>query len=243
MQSKGYKRFCDRLHYYMIDCEVADVMLINKETIAGEDDLIFASVTRASHPKLSNRSNLADSRSLIIRHLCNSIQVSFIKEMYEEVTEYMRYVLKEAALNGAEPGRLLGEHNIKVQANDILSKENYIDVVAFITSNVLQSLENERSTLDLLKKVSRKLDLEIDEDLINDALPYLEIRHIFVHSDGKPSQDFRNKYPFIRLRSNGRIELSLGVVRTAFLNVNNMIKEYDRKMIDKGFISANELVA
>lgn len=242
MQSKGYKRFCDRLHYFMIDCEVADVMLINKETIAGDGDTIFASVTRASHPKLSNRSNIANSRSLIIRHLCNSVQVSFIKEMYEEVTEYMRYILREAALNGAEPGRLLGEHNIKVQANDILSRESYIDVVAFITSNVLQSLENERSTLDLLRKVTRKLDLEIDDNLINNALPYLEIRHIFVHSDGKPTQDFRGRYPFIRLRSNGRIELSLNIVRTAYVNVNNMIKEYDKKMIDKNFISGNELI-
>lgn len=243
MKSKGYQRFSDRLNHFLIDCEMVDILVIDQDLLAGTEK-IFANVTNATHPKLNHRQNNTNSRELVVTHLRNTVFVSFIKDLYEEVTEYLKYILREAALNGAEPGRLIGDHNCNIKANCILSRTTREEIVEMVMSIVFQSLENERSTLELLRKIQAKLGLDIDERLIDDALPYLEIRHVFVHSDGKPNPEIRHKYHQFTLRpKTHRIELNLSVIKTAFEKVNNLLLEYDQKMIEKNFISSIEQIA
>ena len=111
MSSKGYRRFKSRLEYFRTDNEVAEIIVQNKELLKGSD-VIFNKVTMEKHPLLYNRTNNANSRKLVVNHLRKTIYVSFIKDMYEEVTEYIRYILQEGAMNGVDPRRLVGEHNV-----------------------------------------------------------------------------------------------------------------------------------
>lgn len=101
MASKGYKRFKSRLEYFRTDNEIAEIIVLNKELLKG-DNAIFKKVNAVKHPLLSNRTNNANSRRLVINHLRKTIYVAFIKDMYEEVTEYIRYILQEGAMNGAD---------------------------------------------------------------------------------------------------------------------------------------------
>lgn len=175
-------------------------------------------------------------------HVCYTVYVSFIKELYEEVTEYFKYILKQGAKNGADSARIVGEHSVSFKANVILEKNSIEDIVEMVISHIFQSLENERSTINLLTKVNNKLDLGVTEDAINEALPYLELRHVFVHSDGKPTSEFRSKYPFFRLDSRKRIEINMNHARLAFEKVNTLLCLYDQGMINKKFFNPEEIV-
>jgi len=169
--------------------------------------------------------------------------VSHIKELYEEVTEYIRYILKEGAMNGADTNRLIGEHNVNMKANDVLSKGTKRDIVEFIMQQVFQQLENERSTMTLITKIKNKLGLNLSDAIINGALPYMELRHVFVHSDGKPSTDFRVRYPQFHLDQKHRIKLTSALLDDADKKVRALLKKMDTEMIRLNYISANEQVA
>ena len=240
-QSKGYQRFNNRLDYFLTDCETSEAFYINKEEIKGNGSYIFKGVSKPKFNKLANRSNTEGSRKIVVSHIRSTILISFIKELYEEVSEYLRYILSQGAKNGVDSLRLVGDLKLSFKANEILEKNTYDEIIEMIISSIFQSLENERSTIGLLAKVNNKLDLGVNENLINEALPYLELRHVFVHSDGKPNKDFMSKYPFFKKNKKGRVEIDLILVRTAFDKVNALLYAYDQSMINKHLIEAAEL--
>jgi len=239
MKSKGFVRFCNRLQYFIADKEMIDILCRNREAIAGSTHL-FNGMTQKKHPTLIEYRNTKQSRKLAIFHLRKTISVAFIKEQYEEVTEYLRYALEHAAKNGAKIPRLVGEHRVNFDANYILSAPDHDTIRKAVTDHIFQQLENEKSTLELIKKIDSKLDLNIPPQIIEDALPYLLIRHIFVHSDGKPNQEFKEKYPLIKLDSKGRIDLSSLSLVVIQKRVKKLIETIDQKMLDKKFFSSEE---
>ena len=241
MKSKGYLRFCNRLQYFLADNEMINILLENKELLAG-DDAIFKGVTKEDSPILSSYANTSHCRKITICHLRKTLLVSFIKEQYEEVTEYLRYILFHAAKNGAPTQRLIGENNkINLDANFILSAPNHDALRKAVTEHIFQQLENEKSTLDLIKKINNKLGLNIPEKVIKEALPYLLIRHIFVHSDGKPDKDFKEKYPQFKLDEKKKINLLKLPINDIKDKVKKLIRMIDEKMLEKNFFPNNEI--
>lgn len=241
MKSKGYQRFYTRLDYFRLDREVVDILVKNKEMLAGVDK-IFLGVTASGHPLLNARENTEHSRTIVVKHLKNSVYVAFIKEIYEEVTEYIRYILRQAALNGADANRLLGEHNVSMKANEILSKGSKEEIVQLITDQMFQQLENERSTMTLIQKIKNKLGLNIDQNTIDTALPYLECRHVFIHNDGKPTAEFLARHSFVRTDVKGRINLTAEFLTKAFNAVNRLLLAVDREMLRLHYIPMVEQI-
>ena len=121
--SKGYRRFKSRIEYFQEDMETIAVFLKNKELLVDENR-IFKSVTENGQPRLFKRQNTSGSRSVVIRHLQNTLFVSVIKELYEEVLLYCAYAIDCAAQTSPEANRLVGEQNVSFTANDILSKND-----------------------------------------------------------------------------------------------------------------------
>ena len=239
MKSKGYKKFENRMNYFRTDIELVDVLLKNKEAIKG-DDKIFKNVKENIHPFLYDRKNSAGSRKIVMSHLKKTVYVSFIKDMYEEVTEYIRYILYQASLQGASASRIIGEHTFKMDANDILSLATRNEIIKAVIDQVFQQLEAERSTIELFKKTKKKLGLDIQQNLIDDVVPYMTCRHVFVHSDGKPNDDFKQKYPDIQLDDKGRIALTVEFLNQAYDAINTLLKAFDEEMIAKNYIPAGE---
>lgn len=242
LKSKGYQRFYDRLDAFLTDCETAEAFFLNREEIKGSGSYIFENISKPDFPKLTNRTNSEGSRKIVSSHVCHTVYVSFIKDLYEEVTEYFKYILKQGARNGADSARIVGEHSVSFKANVLLGKKSIEEIYEMVISHIFQSLENERSTINLLTKVNNKLDLGVRDEAINDALPYLELRHIFVHSDGKPTPEFMSKYPFFRRDSKKRIEINMNHARQAFEKVNVLLCSYDQGMINKNFFQQEEIV-
>lgn len=240
MNSNGYRRFKSRLDYFLMDNEFVDIVFKNRELLKC-DDGIFNGVDAKKHPLLFVRKNHPNSRKLVVSHLRKTIYVSFIKDMYEEVNEYLRYILKQGAMHGADTNRLVGEQKISMMANDILSSVSKEAIVQTIMNQIFQDLENKRSTIELLRKIKEKLGLGIDDNLLKQALPFLEVRHVFVHSDGKPNQDFIRKYPNMKLDAHHRIELNAIWIKNAYDAINKLLMAIDEEMIEKGYIPKSEL--
>ena len=155
-KSKGYQRFNNRLDYFLTDCETSEAFFINKEEIKGDGSYIFKGISKPTFNKLVNRSNSEGSRQIVVNHIRSTILTSFIKELYEEVTEYFKYILTQGVKNGVDSLRIVGEHKVSFKANEILEKNSLDEVLEMVISSIFQSLENERSTIGLLSKVNNK---------------------------------------------------------------------------------------
>ncbi|GEM_PF-6441989 len=80
--------------------------------------------------------------------------------MYEEVTEYIRYILQEGVINGVEPRRLVGGHNVNMKAKEILSISTKRKIIQSIMEQIFQQLENERSTITFISKIKNNRDYQ-----------------------------------------------------------------------------------
>ena len=95
--------------------------------------------------------------------------------------------------------------------------------------------------MELISKLKNKLGLSIDQKLVDEALPFLEIRHIFVHADGKPNREFLQKNPSIELDSHKRIMLNSVFAYKAYNAVNNLLEAIDSEMIRLNYFSSSEM--
>lgn len=246
MKSKACHAFQQKLSYFDDDIELVDVLrtgVLEGNLTDPASNNLLRHVDPSRHTHIARRRNSDGSRKNTINHLRSSIYSSYIKDVYEEVTQYLKSILKQASINGFNSGRIIGEHSFKMDAKSVLELGDWNSVCRMVSDSVFQNLESERSTLNLFKKIATKLNLIVDDHYINDALPYLEIRHFLVHTDGKPSQDFIAKYPHIRRRSNGYILLDYSLICSTRDSIKTLISVYDQEVIVKDLLRAEDLMA
>lgn len=234
MRTKAYHVFEQKIIYFDDDIDLIDVIRIG--ILAGEltdkkSQTVLKGIDPAKHTHIARRKNADGSRRLLINHLRQTLYSSYVKDVYEEVTAYLRKILEKAAENGFDAGRLIGDHSSKFDAKAILAAGNWKSVALLITDSVFQALEAERSTLKLFEKMSNKLALDIDKNLISIALPYLEVRHYLVHADGKLPLQFSQEHTHIPVDNKGYVQLNFAFVDGLRTSVKNLIKDYDKKII------------
>lgn len=237
--SKGYHRFKCRLEFFRRDVEMADMLCSYQEQKAPFSAL-FQKVDKELYPMLSGRKQSDAATIHLLTHLRATINVAFIKELYEEVTEYFRYILLQATLSGVEPEQIIGNSDIKMSAQELLSLPSDRDVKQAVVNKIFWKLEGEKSTLTILQKMNNRLGLGVDAQLMEAAIPYLKCRHIFVHSDGVPDAEFRKAYPNIKRGPNGRIKADLAFVRAAYNAVETLLLAYDAEMLSHGYFLDEE---
>ena len=241
MISKACHAFEQKLIYFENDLELIDVLslAISDNTLTPASDSEF--VLKELHKRLARRRNSHTSRLQLINHLRQSIYSSYIKDVYEEVTCYFRIMMEKYFKGNIDSARVIGEHTLKLDAKAVLALGNWDAVCRHVASSVLQSLEAERSTLALFKKVKNKLGIEIDDSMIDEALPYLEVRHFLVHSDGVLSAEFIGQYPFIELSANNVIKLTPDFIKNLTTKTKKIIRHYDKQIIRRNVLLQEDI--
>ena len=244
MKTKSLVRFFSRAAHLDVDIELADVMKISIQSgmlsTAGSQ-YIFDKVNLQQHPRLAARANTSKSRKLAANHLKTTLCEAFLKNIYEDATQYLLEILTAAARNGLDPNRLIGEHKVTFDANTVLQAGSWDKVVAMVAQSVFRKLENERGTKDLLEKMNAKLNIGVLQATIDAALPYFEVRHLLVHADGKADQKFCTSFPGFGATAGSKIKLDYTFLQNARTSICNLIDEFDQKVVACNVVGANEL--
>ena len=244
MKTKALVRFSNRAAHLDVDIELADI--IKNSVDAGMlnpsgNHKIFEMAFPDKHPRLAVRARTATSRRLAVDHLKSTLFEAYLKNIYEDTSLYFLEILTAAARNGLDPNRLIGEHKVSFEANDVLRAGNWNNVVSMVAKSVFRKLENERSTKGLIEKMNTKLNLGIPQALIDSALPFLEIRHLLVHADGKADQAFCKAYPAFHAIPGRRIKLNYMLINDARYHINGLINSFDEKIVTNSVVGATEL--
>ncbi|MEM6890236.1 MAG: hypothetical protein AAF636_19190 [Pseudomonadota bacterium] len=242
MKTKAFQRFIQRIGYYDSDIELCDLLV--KSYLIGpnsdENIAVALNATAESHPVLAGRPNKRASRNTTGYHLKSTVAAAYIKDLFEDFSEYISEVMTKAAIKGINPAQFIGDVKIEIQARDILSYGTWDQVVSHISSEIFRKLENERNTRQLIRKASRRLGLNVDNALLDAAMPYLDARHIFVHRDGKTDQKYRDSYPDVRLRKE-KIVTDLTFAKDAKTAVKALGSDIDAKIIAADLIRQQDL--
>lgn len=243
MKTKFHVRFFNRAAHLDADIELADVLKISighgaLHTNGGQH--IFDSVNPQQHPRLAARVNSQQSRRTAANHLKSTLCSSFLKDIYEDLTQYLQEVLEAAARNGLDPNRLIGEHKVSFEANEVLAAGNWTKVVEMVSKSVFRKLEAEKSTKSLLQKINTKLNLGVRTTTIDAALPYFELRHLLVHADGKADQTFCAAFPAFNAVVGQKIQLEFAILQDARVAIFALVNEFDKKVIAKNIVNAGE---
>lgn len=232
MTTKAFHRFNQRIRYYESDVELCDLLVTSFLAMpnSGNKLAIQLGGLEASHPVLFTRPNTAASRETCGNHLRATMATAYIKDLYEDFSEFIAETMSKAAMKGVNPSKFIGDVSINIQAKDILETGSWAGAVKLISDEIFRKLENEKSTKALIKKASARLGLAIDDGLLNAAAQYFDIRHKLVHSDGKTDAKFRRDHPNIRLKAN-KIVVDLALTKAAKLAVAALAYDIDTKII------------
>lgn len=241
MRTKAYHSFETKLFFFNDDIDLVEVVrlsIINGDLTDKGSRYALKNIDPSKHVHIKRRRNLDSTREQLVNHLRQTVYSSYVKDIYEEVTHYLRSILEGAAANGFDAGRLIGEHSTKIDAKAVLGAGTWESIAKLIADSVFQSLESEQSTLKLIEKISTKLALGVDQSLIVKALPYLEVRHFLVHADGKLSEKFKREYPHIKVKQ-GYVKLDYGFVGEFRAVIENLIKDFDEKILAANILKSD----
>ena len=243
MKSKYFVKFLNSSAHMDVDLEIIDIIqqsIKNNRLHSNGGEYIFDYVSPNKHKKLIARRNTNHSRNLACNHLKTTIRTAYIKNLYESTAIYFQDILKSATKKGLNIEQLIGEHNISFTSKNLLGYGNYEKVIEKISLGIFRQLENEKSTKHLIEKMDKKLGLGIDKDIIDEALPFFELRHLLVHNKGMADEDFCSKYPQIRAEENKVVKITYQLIEDARQKVNKLVKEFDKKIIEKNLINEDE---
>lgn len=244
MATKAYRRFEQRIQDYEGDLELCD-LLVQKfisSSNSGDTIPIAQGRTDEQYPRLATRENKKRSRNICGAHLKNTLYSSFIKDLYEDFSEYISTIMSQAAAKGITPADRFtdGIKDLKVNINDVLSSGDWDSAVRVISDTVFRGLERLRNTRKLIEQASTRLGFSIETSILDDAMPYLDARHIFVHRDGKTDDKYRSDYPLIALNSE-KIVNDFAFASSARTAVIALAKEIDEKVIAANLIRSQDL--
>lgn len=197
--SKARTTFINRLLHFNDDIELMDILYYNvANSTMPEDGKLFRYFDRNSHPNIARHTIISQhNRMLVVTHCRATLYSAYVKELYEELAIYLRSIIAEAYNNAkVEPGKIVGDQGkISMSAREILKYSRDGTLIDIVIGRLFQALENERSTIQLINKTCEKLGLNVDGNVIQDAVLFLEVRHKLVHTDGFADEDFKTAHP------------------------------------------------
>jgi hypothetical protein len=242
MATKAYRRFVQRTEDYNSDLELCD-LLVRQFFVAQNSQVTVAEALGSSnlqHPHLGRRQNSKQSRNIVGYHLKATLYAAFIKDLFEDFSEFLSETLTKAAMKGIDPARFIGNVKLEIHAADILGAGNWDAVVRMISDALFRKLENERNTKDLIEKASVRIGLHLDASTLSAAMPFLDARHMLVHRDGKTDEKYRHDYPNVRVRSD-KIVVDLQFVSAAKNSVMALAEHIDDSVIARNLVRTQDM--
>lgn len=239
--SKCLITFKNKMSHFNADLDFIDILSTSIENgdYSNEEEL-FPGSSDEKYTTLSSYKVGDQNRRLVVNHLKSTLYTAYIKDLYEEFSIYLKGIMKEVYSNArVTPERLSGEHKVTLSSVDILQHLQKGDLADMVIDGIFQSLEGERSTIGLITKFHKKIGIDIDQLLVDNAIYYLEIRHKLVHTDGYADEEFKKAHELLNYTSNSKIKLDYCTICQAYEAVFNLVSDMDSKIISAGLAKSH----
>jgi hypothetical protein len=135
------------------------------------------------------------------------------------------------------------KENLTMSYAEIVRLENYENVQEQIVLNVFRSIEELKSTSKLLEKLLKDTKVNIPQDIIDEALTYLEMRHLFIHNQGLVDSKYAKKYGkrfTPNLKDKNELPTKFDTFSKALTATTKLITEIDVQLLKNGMVEKRE---
>lgn len=85
-----------------------------------------------------------------------------------------------------------------------------------------------------------KLALNVQQPVIDSALPYFDLRHLLVHKESRYDDQYCMQYPALRVTAGNEIVLSNSLIAAAKQNVTNLDEAFDNQVVAQKILMATD---
>ena len=177
--------------------------------------------------------------SALARHAITRNTELTIQLLYTHLSEYLRSILAE--MYKKKPLEIVGKiqgGQANLPFHEIVNLGTYEAICQRMIDQVFRTLESQRSIKNLIEKILDRTGVEINPKQLEDAMFYMELRHLIVHNssmvDCKFNDAYKHKLPNANLGS--KLPISLGLARQAIKSIFDLCQNVDRGLVSKGYL-------
>lgn len=246
MSSKSYQSFNGKIRTLKQHLQLLDLSLTRANAICTNNknngkyiaETLQSNINR--HPQLNIPNQPADIRR-IFTTTRKKVNEQAIIELYAYFSDYLLSVIRE--VENTNPKRILNlvssQATSSLTYKDIFNLNSYESILDEISKRIYRALENERSTSKLLDKFIKMANLNIPNNLKEDALIYLEVRHLIIHANSKADARFinMNQHELVKVNSSNKtLTINYAMTSAAIIKVNELCEKIDTELIGKGLL-------
>jgi len=138
------------------------------------------------------RQSLRDNNNAIINHAITRNCELTLQLLYTHLNKYLKSILSE--MFQKRPLQIVDKAQDTLQFQEILRLGTYEAVCNHMVDRVFRKLQNDRSTRRLIERILARTGANLDCDVLDDAMWYIDIRHLIVHNSGIVDQQFTINY-------------------------------------------------
>lgn len=151
---------------------------------------------------------------------------------YTHLNAYFRALLHEMARK--RPLDIVNKHPGTLKYHEVIKLGSYEAVCREMVDQVFRRLDD-RQIRKLIEKVLEHTGVRPDEGMFNDVIKFIEVRHLMVHNSSIVDAKFARTYG-ASYKAGGRLQVQLGLARTALTIGQRFCVDVDEKLVSAGFV-------
>jgi hypothetical protein len=176
------------------------------------------------------------AKEALARHAMKRNNELAIQLNYTHLGEYLRSILGEMYLHN--PLLVVGKASASLPFHEIVSLGNFDAISSRMVDLVFRTLDDQRSTQALIKKILDKTGVKLNPQMLDDAVYYLEIRHLIVHNSSLIDVKFEKRYSEKSqyIKAGNKLPMSQGLARKALSAIEELCSAIDSGLINGGHL-------
>lgn len=241
-ESISFQRFSGRFHTLKQHSQVVDVSLnklYNKLKPNRNNGKTINTTLKASPEKYPELNIPCTEYARVINYSRRENSDYCFLELYNLFAYYMKDILKE--MYQLHPKSITEKSNKTLTYSQLSEFTSIDELVDFMIGDIFKELEAIRSTQKLVKRIVGHTKIQIPQAQADEALMYLNIRHLIIHNDSKVDKDFYDKYKNkLTISLNGKVPTDYQTFQAALLAIYTYVCAIDQQLIARHFINARE---
>jgi hypothetical protein len=236
-------------HIQLLDASLLQTIKVLKEQTDKEKNI---NVVLGLNERTYNRLNHpVKQHSAIIKHSQKKNIEFAILRLFNLFTAYLQSITKE--MFAKNPMLVVGKavinkngedkENLTMSYAEIIRLNSFENLQEQIVLNVFRSIEELKSTSKLLDKILKDTKVNIPKSITDDALTYLEMRHLFIHNKGLVDNKYAKSYGSTftpPLKEKKELPTKFETFNNGLIAVTKLITTIDEQLIAKGMVGKRE---
>jgi hypothetical protein len=243
-ESATHQRYRSRVEQLEMHLEAMDAAARIAFNILGKEkhkEKLISDALPIESSQYSRLNHPTSHRSRVYNYCRAKNTQSAIIELHGFFSEYMCDILKE--IYKTKPLLVVGKSNrqLDLKYHELIKYTNLQDLHTKMVNDVFRNIENEQSTIKLIDKILNNTDANVSEGEKNRALPYLEMRHLFIHNKGYADGAFADKYGAqFKVKCGDKLPTKFKIADDAIANVSALTQKIDSEFLRLGLVNPLE---